>query len=421
MFCNKSLSQKDSFYFTNKFDEKNSKKFYSITNSKIKELNNLKKNFNLSKTSRNKLHRKDFFDNLYNESFINQEKLNYIREENELKMDLNRIPSITKKAKMIKRDPNLFHCRLYPYHKINNNHEKINDISYHEKEKCVKSFNKKRSFSNGNILFNINKNNTNNDNEFLYNNSNSNILSPFNTSKNPYYNLATLKSFNGIENEDSFINIYRTIRNKSKEFYYKTIKENDSQREFNNQNSNNNQGRYFNSQISKEYSLSNSFTFSPKLDKNSIKIAEKLEDPKERLLKKRQKFSTYKKLNKFFNKKTQNSFDEDSMNSQEENSKKKKFSKSFDSAKNINFIEAGKGIKVPSRTIQLYEKALQGIKKKHAKSSEKILNDSLFYRTFSYKPKLFTSNKKPNFLNVENSKKSISQSKKKLRKNYKKI
>ncbi len=368
---------------------------------------------------------------------------------------MNRKLFITKKAKLINRNPNLFHQRLYPYHKVNNNNNnKIINLSLLLKNQKDNSFEnnnnnhismKKRSLSCGNIFLYNNKNN----NKDKDNNNNDNNKNAFNI------NLTQLKYLSGIDNLNTF-NIYRTSKNKSRDYYYKTQydynknnnnikkyfiinKKKENLNEFNssynllnfnnkndysnnydnnNNDNDNNQGGYlfYNSQTSKDitYSISNSFTFSPKLNKNSKIIAEKLEDTWDRLLKKRKNFkeNSHKEKNNINNINfSTNYFEEEKFNysnikdnnnyysiySHENNSNKNKKNLNI----NINFIDIGNGIKIPSRAIKLYDKGLLNIKKRVLKSAEKIQNDNLFFKTFSYKPNL-NKNKDNNNNNNKN-------------------
>ena len=277
---------------------------------KFKNFADLNSNFQKNPQKNNTL----IYDRLYNFSTFYNDKIIQTRNIQNFSRLRSATPEITKKASEIIRNQNLFHYRLYPYHKINNKNKFQNncdstledqDIEQNIKNKIVK--------------------------------------------------------IEGIDDIQTF-KIYRTSRNKTT-------------------------------------SNHNNFSFSPVLNSKSLKIAEKLEDVKIRLVQKKKEYKNFNIKNNSNN--FSNNLENISENSNSEFKNtflsKKVHSHSFDfylnnirSNKNKSFspLHKKKKLKDITRPLDLYKKGLENIKKKEAKSLEKIFNDSQSYKLFSYKPKI---------------------------------
>lgn len=212
----------------------------------------------------------------------------------------------------------------------------------------------------------------NNNSRIINNNSLNNSISSVNVKI-----LENIKKLEGIDDIKTF-KIYRTTKNN------KFHPRNSENKKINNN---------FNS----------SFTFSPSLNQKSLSMAEKLEVAKIRLIKPRKNYSSASikclknptNLNINENnsgneneKKFSNSFDEYLTKSYNPN---KNFFKKID-YKKIIYVQVDEKTKIPARTIDLYRRGLETLKKKKAKTIEKVLNDSELYKLFPYQPRLNKKN-----------------------------
>ncbi len=194
---------------------------------------------------------KNHFEKLYNDGFALENKILQKKNLSEKNFLQNSKPQITKKAKRIVRDANLFHCRLYPYHKINdslmhvsgyahrrrsvyedyehneNNNNKLNrtfsgGISYannsrgkilNNKQNEIFAVDNYQSLKSEMIKYkNKNKIWDNNDNNEGENENN-------NTFTGVYCNIVeNIKKLEGIDDVKSF-KIYRTSKSKRKGLY----------------------------------------------------------------------------------------------------------------------------------------------------------------------------------------------------------
>jgi len=442
----KSLEQtqnSSNFYSTNCsnfYGQKIHNKRFNNSDPEIKFISEQFKNKSYSKKSRN-----FYFEKLYNDRFILQNKILNKKFENEKNFLKNSKPKITLKAKNIIRDPNLFHCRLYPYHKIDTNSLNISGFA-NKKKTITENFDYNSDYIHSNLLNrsissnlkNINKNVENFESIKTQIKNDNSLNNTFSGIKNNI--IENIKKLEGIYDVKSF-KIYRTSKNK--------FKNNETQlKNLNNINSKEDRKRFKNlDYIKNNYTENylNQFTFNPKINKKSKKIAETLEDSKTRLLKRRRKFS-YSPLqdsnfsNKLNIKKNYSTIDNNIQEYQHSKNESinnanniiyhkyenRIFNNSFDNIGNPNPLSLDNhnindnliisttskidkfklktkrmnkdsksqqyefviinNTKIPSRLFSLYNRGLESLKKKEAKSMEKQIQDNLFYKTFSYKP-----------------------------------
>jgi len=387
------------------------------------------------------------FEKLYNHSFTLGDKFREKKSLIEKSFLENSKPQITKKAHNIIRDPNLFHCRLYPYHKIDQGNINVSGFS-NKKNTISDNFNYKfdyshkafstKSFAKSKIDKEPKKDKDSPNNSFcgVY----SNILE-------------NIKKLEGIDDIKSF-KIYRTSKKKSKGNYiYDDNQKTNMNNDINNRSCNNFEGSNLNKIDELDYLTNNernktldNFTFTPQINNNSRRIADKLQNSRTRLIKSTMK-ACYLAPNRKYkgeikNKKFTFNHYEDSKNitndiqinnihqdtnldpNNQNNTNNRIFSHSFDNTtsqnisknnpylylttrnkfflnntareiKSQNKNELNKikfltinNVKIPERPINLYKKGLESLKKREAKSLEKIINDSQLYKQYSFKPKI---------------------------------
>ena len=265
------------------------------------------------------------FDKLNNFKIFYENKIENIRNQENEKKSKSAKPEITKKAKKIIREEELFHCRLYPFHKISKSPEKIKSKSLYLPKHTYYSNNHK------NINF---------DNLTYYNSINNN------TSLHVIENLRRLE---GIEDIQTY-KIYRTTKK-------------DDLLNF---------GNYEHEEMNKN----ESFTFKPALNNNSLHIAEGLTPSNLRLKAKKFKpvYLNDKENKSFIEKRFNYSLDSFAGNLMLLQSP---YPKTRENSKREN-----------KHKFDLYKRGLEKIKKKQALFFKKKKDEQEIYKQFTYKPKI---------------------------------
>ncbi len=206
-------------------------------------------------------------------------------------------------------------------------------------------------------------------------NSNKNLILP-NDSGNRLYNYGfyiknKLEKKRKEENDKIHKNMTPKILNKSKHilrdaYHFET-------RLYYNNNNNNNESNdniYYKKRTLSKDNLNN---FKPKLNKNSLKIANKLEPASQRLIKNKKRKnenSYYNKCKEIYN----NIYNNNNNNfTNRSNSISPKNSKSKESIKHCN---------------ELYNKGIENMQKKEKNYKQKLINKQEEYKKFSYKPNI---------------------------------
>ena len=211
------------------------------------------------------------------------------------------------------------------------------------------------------------------------NSSNKNLILP-NDSGNRLYNYGfyiknKLEKKRKEENDKIHKNMTPKILNKSKDilrdaYHFET-------RLYYNNNNNNNESNDNIYYKKRTLSKDNLNTFKPKLNKNSLKIANKLEPASQRLIKNKKRKNNnenyYNKCKEIYNNiyNNNNNFNYNFTN--RSNSISPKNSKSKESIKHCN---------------ELYNKGIENMQKKEKNYKQKLINKQEEYKKFSYKPNI---------------------------------
>lgn len=279
-------------------------------------------------------------DRLYENSKVIRAKLESKRIQNEIERKRNMTPNITNKSKKIERDPQLFGERLYPYHKIANS--RGGNTSMNTSMQIKKS--RVNSSLNGSV-------NDNSEDPDLFFKEDSNIEQLY--------------------GNDSLINVYR----KAKGVNY------------------------------------DNFDHIPKLDKKSLKMAEKMEPSMTRLTTKKKKT---KSIDKFINiaskagslNNSREHLYNDYINNNEErkninlrniyaNLNANNFSFSKSDMMNNSMCSISNSQRSLNRSKEMYDKALESIRKRQQAHLEKKEKEENAYKNFPYKPNTNKLSKKP--------------------------
>ncbi len=342
-----------------------------------------------------------YVDKLSSFHFVYKNKVEKLRREEFEKRCKSSNPQITKKAKKIIREGHLFHCRLYPYHKI-------------PKSTVFKNSNN----TVRNTYYNHNHNNININNIFYYNSANN--------CSTASYIVENLRRLEGIEDIKTY-KIYRTSKNQD----YLNLSNNNNEnkglnhsfnnisRPYNNLNSSlksslceNIFNSYNNStiinkpnNINKSFDLNekskqlnrsfndliynnNPFTFKPKLNNKSLNIAEKLTPAYLRLTEKSRKSRKLEEIknDEIIIQKIPNSVNQ-SINPNSSYDAISPGKGLYGSSKNKNNSRSNSKGEF-NRSFDLYRKGVQRLKKKNVLHIQKIINDEECYKQFPFKPKI---------------------------------
>jgi len=341
----------------------------SNNNKKLKEI---KQNF-----KRSQINKTNLGDRLYNYNFYYKEKMKNKIEEEKNHIIKTSTPKITKKAKLLQRNQNNFHERLYPF---SNNDENKNS-------------NNKANCSFDNIYENKNKINTDiQNNNFEEDDENVNIIFDkdflqkdlLNENPSAIYEFKRSHSSNDIIN----YSYEKKIKNKWK-------------------NKNNyNVNQYNRNIFEKKVYHDKDMNFKPMLNKKSLEIARKFGPASERLYAKKVKKNSINNLienqveNNLVYDKSRHSPKSFFSNNYEESKKSaspcfiKNIGKDCDNNINKNLINKrhnSSKLNPLKRTNDLYKKGIEKMKKREEKSREKILKENESYKQFSYKPSINTN------------------------------
>jgi len=343
-----------------------------------------------------------YVEKLSNFHFIYKNKLEKIRKEENEKRYKSANPQITKKAQKIVREGYLFHCRLYPYHKIPKNSSII-----------------KQNSNVRNTYYNHTGNNINTNNIYYYNS--------INNSTSASYVIENLRRLEGIEDIKTY-KIYRTNKNQEiinlsnydNDKYtnksldgshsYITRSENNnfsiirskinahslnnsainysSTNNIKNNNLNNSIASQNSIKLNKSLTTPNStnntdqnFSFKPKLNNKSLNIAKNLTPSYIRLT------ETKKKK---MSENIQIIIKNDENINLNQNLSYDSILLAKDLAKNLdNFPKARSYSKrEKDRILDLYKIGIEKSKKKEALHIQKMITDEEAYKQFSFKPKI---------------------------------
>lgn len=332
---------------------------------------------------------KKYCEKLSNYHFVYKNKLEKIRKGEKDKRCKSANPMLTKKAQNIVREGHLFHCRLYPYHKLQ-----------------AKNMIKKPNHSVRNTYYNHNHNNININNVYYYNS--------INNCNSGSFIIENLRRLEGIEDIKTY-QIYRTSKNQE----YLSLKDNKNitnplNKSYNNMscsmnlNEKNALNNFNNNSILANNSASNfkrtnslnrsfncpknsnnPFTFKPNLNLKSLNIAEKLTPAFIRLT---EKASNKKKPEDLENNNNNNIF-----KSKEKNLSSTNPNFSYDAIllgrnsnnNSRNFYKPRSNSKGEfNRSFELYRRGVQKLKKKEALHMQKILIEEESYKQFPFKPQI---------------------------------
>lgn len=259
---------------------------------------------------------------LYNRAFDIKDKKERKKLEEQMNFQRQMTPDITSRAKSIQRDPKKFYERLYPYHKINRQCDQDNNRYENSDE-----FSNSNAYVNHNINLNLN---VNSDHQMGSIHDTPNFENYENDQMPNYSNYPCYDEDINMNTETVRLNkIYRKVPDTSL------------------------------GQLNFEYK--------PKLDKNSLKIAEKLIPAKERLLAKKKR------------------------------SKSKDYYNYLNSNNNLSYSKSpsrspGRESKSPTnRTVDLYSHGLEKMKKREILYNEKKTINENEYKKFSYRPNIITN------------------------------
>jgi hypothetical protein len=359
---------------------------------------------NLNEGEKKELRRSDKLNYDY---ILIKDKLDKKRNEAFEKICKSANPQISKKAKNIIREGHLFHCRLYPYHKVIEN-QIIN------RTKSVSVNNSRKSYNN--------KSNDLNMKNLTYYNNQHNKSS---------FVMENLKRLEGIEDIKSY-KIYRT--NKSNKYLDPSAYKENYEKPFNMDLDFNSKTFYLNKSLFEKKYTSNFVEFPenknksnmPNLNTKSLKIAKSLEPSRLRLIKKKKKKilndsnNYYKRMNgskkynisSTFNNdyNTLDNFNDVNHNLNNNNilsyddyfNEKNTINKSsgffnINNKNNFNndnlnrYSSTGAIIGKRSRSkgrrnLDLYKRGIEKMKKKEALYTKKKLDEELSYKKFPFKP-----------------------------------
>lgn len=324
--CHKKTDKYNNNYIYNLCEEEKTLNFQGKIVQESKFLGN---NSNISDNNiNNNYNNTNYFEKLSNYSKIYKNKIEKIRQEENMKRANSHVPQITKKAQDIVRDSNLYYYRLHPYHKL---------LKIKNKNKQMQCLNYRKSESRNKTLSNI-----------IHSDSIRNMSSRS-------YVMENIRRLRGIDDVKTYI-IYRTYKNKD----FLSLK--DSNFDL----------------------LNNSYNtwHEPSLNFKSLKIADNLEPAYYRLTK---EASNKKKFPNNKNKSQENalisSYDDVLIRQiRSFNNLERKENKVY-SPKNV--------VKVNERALNLYTLGLESMKKKEFLSSQKKREiEDIQNKTFSYVPNI---------------------------------
>jgi hypothetical protein len=271
-------------------------------------------------------------ERLYNNAFYMKDKKERKKLEDQINFQRQRTPEITSKAKSIQRDPKKFYERLYPYHKINQQNDHDNN---RYGNRC--DFNQSQVDEYNAYQHNINLNlNVNSENHM-----------------GTIHDTPNFENYENEHNEDNYQN-YNQYQGYDDEMNLNTeaVRLNKIYRKV------------------PDTSIGQlNFEYKPKLDKNSLKIAEKLIPAKERLLAKKKR----SKSKDYYNYSYSNS------------------NNSFSYSKSPTRSPSHASKSPTNRTIDLYSHGLEKMKKREILYNEKKVIDGNEYKKFSFRPNIITN------------------------------
>jgi len=315
-----------------------------------------------------------YVEKLSNYHLIYKRKLEKIRQDEYEKRCKTASPQITKKAQSIVREGHLFHCRLYPYHKI-------------PKETFVRNMNN----SIRNTYYNHNNIDLNSDNLIYYNSKNN--------CNSASFVIDNLRRLEGIEDINTY-KIYRTYKGKDYNFDI-PVNNNSGLKKKKNRNSIDkslndlSRKQSFSNFMDRSHSLippnilnksyncpsayenaNDPFSFKPNLNINSLNIALKLSPSFLRLTSKSKKKK--KSINEKF--KNSNSISNKTTNLSNEG---------ILSLQHLRMVKSRSKSKGEfNRTFELYRRGVQRLKKKVELHIQKIIDEEESYKQFPFKPKI---------------------------------
>ena len=385
------ISKKSSKIVNIEFEEE-IKETLNKTNSEYNEDGEKEKNkeneiSNLEGEKKGKTRRSDKLNHDY---IILKEKMDKRRNEAHEKICKSASPQISKKAKNIIREGHLFHCRLYPYHKVFKN-QMINRSKYANKTR-KSYYNKSNDIDTKKIMY---YNNQNNKSSFVIEN---------------------LKRLEGIEDIKTY-KIYRTqkcktyLNDSANQDNYDN-NEKPSAMDFNKncKPKNLNKSLFEKNEYPFEFQENKTKSHKLNLNSNSMKIAKSLEPARLRLIKKKKKkilndsnnFASMKKSGSkryFSNNNYNNSLESLNDNNNRNNNilsyddyfkEKNSTSKStgFFNSRNIhNTNKNGKRSRSKGRrNLDLYKRGIEKMKKKEAIYTKNKLDEEQSYKKFTFKP-----------------------------------
>jgi hypothetical protein len=360
------------------------------TKSSYNSTGNQGNNFNASTKKLNNPH--EIGERLYKKAFQIQGKLEKIRKEVETKRIKGMTPELSPVAKKIKRDPKKFHERLYPGNTNNATANKTLNNPQNSNPQEVQIINTVMDIG---FFKEIEKNYqseriNHNYNSSINNNSNNNSIKPNNIHEKN--NFESNNNQTPLKNEEECLNIipddnFSLNANSSNRFH-----DDNNHIQNEKQLDDNQEQEYLNKIYRKNKEKSDYYTFDhkPKLNKNSLKIAEQLTPAKERLVSKKKRTISPS---------PDRTYRADRADKTERTASKLKMAQNFENFSNFSYIsddgynpithkKRSRSPTPTNRVKELYHKGLEQMKKLESLCDQKKKMEEEEYKKFTFKPKI---------------------------------